>query len=380
MRCLESAQRLLHPTFCRVLPTLVVCVVLLEAGLRLTGHAPFNSTEGIYVGHGGGYRLGRNLNNRRETPSYSYTILTNDLGFRDKISGTRKLGSVPYIAWVGDSITFAMGVDYDQSFVGIFDAVAEGRGIESANLAVPGHRFTDEEDTLYEFLDNVAIKPSWVVVNFTAMGITTFEQPYDDIIVKDGDIFPKKGWLIPYARTSLQQKSSAYCFFRDGVRHVQARLHPEPSRSALDGVGELFTKKGPWGGRDAPARFEARLEHLDERIRQSGAVPIYVYMPSALDLRAKDFLAVPGHNATDYDFDMFLRLLQRHTERAGIRLVNLRPQVQKHQDAGERLLFTLDPHYNAAGNEVIGLALRDALLGDRGLIISEAVAARRGHS
>lgn len=348
-----------------VLPTLLVSIVLLEAGLRIAGRPPSNTTEGIYEQHGGGYRLRRNLTKVSRTPSFTHTIFTNDMGFRDRAPGPRTLGAVPYVAWVGDSITFANGVEYEESFVGVFDEQASKRGIESVNLAIGGHRFTDQEETLYEFLESIPVEPSWVVVVFTAMGITTFEQPYTDILVKNGYLFPAEGWLRPYVKVTLGNASAAYCFFRDGLRKVQARLFPRGSMAALQEL-DLFAKAGPWGGAEVPTRFEARLARLDERIRRSGAEPIYVYMPSGLDLRAKEFLALPGHDAADYDFGLFLKLLQDHADRAGIRLVNLLPVLQPHQDAGEQLTFVQDPHYTAPANRVIGQALVDALLGEAG--------------
>ena len=355
-------RRFLRATVFLVLPTLLVCLAILEVGLRVAGRLPSNTTYGIYEQHGSGYRLRRNLTKLTRTPSFTHTIFTNSMGFRDRAPGDRKLGTVPYIAWVGDSIAFGNGVEYEQSFVGVFDELAAERGIESVNLAVGGHRLTDQEEVLSEFLDTVPVRPSWVVVVFTAVGMTTFEQRYDDIFVKNGYLFPVKGWLGPYLTITLGNASSAYCFVRDGIRKVQGRFSSGDSKSKLQALESLFSKKGPWAGTEVPARFEARLVRLDERIRRAGAEPVYIYMPSSVDLHAKEFLAVPGRNEGDYDFEVFQELLRRHAERAGIRLVNLLPVLRSHQDAGEELAFMRDPHYNVAANRLIGLALRDALL------------------
>ena len=78
-----------------VAPTLILCVGLLEVGLRLAGRLPSNSTEGIYDQHGTGYRLRRNLTKLSRTPSFSHTIFTNDMGFRDRAPGHRTLGAGP---------------------------------------------------------------------------------------------------------------------------------------------------------------------------------------------------------------------------------------------------------------------------------------------
>jgi len=352
----------LRAVFVLILPTLLACIAMLEVGLRVAGRLPSNTTEGIYDQHGSGYRLRRNLTKLSRTPSFSHTIYTNDMGFRDRAAGPRTLGTVPYVAWVGDSITFGNGVEYEQSFVGVFDELASRRGIESVNLAIGGHRFSDQEETLYEFLDAVPVKPSWVVLVLTAMGITTFEQRYDYIFVKDGYLFPTKGWLAPYVTVTLGNESSAYCFARDGIRRIQQRLFPRPSKSALQTLDLLFTKAGEWAGTEVPARFEARLVRLDERIRRSGAEPVYVYMPTWLDLRTEEFLALPGKDAANYDFGIFLRMVRDHATRSGVRFVNLLPVLQARYDAGEQLAFSQDPHYNVSANRVIGETLSDVLL------------------
>ena len=294
------------------------------------------------------------------TPSYSHTIYTNSSGFRDRAAGPRALGPGPYVAWIGDSLTFGNGVEYDQTFVGVFDEAASLRGLASVNLAVGGHRLVDQEQVLAEFLDGAQARPGWVVIVLTAMGMATFEQVYDDVFVKNGYIFPAKGWLGPYLTITLGNSSSAYCFLRDGLRKAQARLLPGTVRKGLEPLAPLFQKGGPWAGAEVPGRLEARLTTLERRIRDAGAEPLYVYLPSSIDLHRQEFLA--GRDAGDFDFERFARLLRGHCARAGLKFVDLLPLLQAHYDAGEHLGFSGDPHYNVETNRIIGLALRDALL------------------
>jgi hypothetical protein len=356
-------RRTLRTAHLLVLPTVLACLAMLELGLRLQGKLPSNVTDGIFEQHGSGYRLRRNMTKVSRTPSFECTIHTNDLGLRDRAPGPRAL-SAPYVAWVGDSTTFANGVDWEQSFVGVFEAKAAPRGVEVVNLAVGGHRFSDEEEMLYDFLEGAPAKPSVVAVVLTAQGITTFEQRYSDVFVKNGYLFPAKGWLLPYVTVTLGNTSSAYCFFRDNLRNAQARVFSAGAGGAAE-VLELFSRESPWAGTEVPARFLARLERLDARIVAAGARPVYVYMPSSVDLRWKEFLRAAGRPAERYDFELYLGLLRRHCERHGIQLVNLLPLLQARHDAGERLSFAQDPHYNAAANALIGATLHDEILGVR---------------
>src|SRR5919198_5566645 len=131
-------RSILRNTLLFVVPTVLVCIGILEVGLRLFGRLPSNVTEGLFEQYRAGYRLGRNLTKFSRTPSYSNTVYTNEFGLRDRAPGPRNLERAPYIAWIGDSITFGNGVDYEESFVGVFGALAERRGIDVVNLAVGG--------------------------------------------------------------------------------------------------------------------------------------------------------------------------------------------------------------------------------------------------
>ena len=63
-----------------VLPTLVLCLTMLEVGLRLMGRAPSNVTHGIFEQWGHTYRLQANMNKQIRTASFSFTVNTNAYG------------------------------------------------------------------------------------------------------------------------------------------------------------------------------------------------------------------------------------------------------------------------------------------------------------
>jgi hypothetical protein len=344
-----------------VLPTLLVCLVMLELGLRATGRLPSNVTDGIFEQHGTTYRLRKNITKVSRTPSFTCTIDTNSYGLRDRAPGPRKLGPAPYFAFLGDSITFGNGVDYDDSFVGVFGRLAEKRGIDVINLAIGGHRFSEQADLLHDFMSSAPQQPSRVVIVFTKEFITGYERDLSGMFIKNGYIFVKDNWIIPYLTVTLGNASSSYCFFRDGIRKLQGRVSPPGSRAALEEL-EAYSKKNPWTDPAVAGRFEARLAKLDEEIRRSGATPVYVYMPVSRDLRSDELLAQTGMDPGSYDFLLYYKILERHSDKTGIQLVNLLPILQRYA-AGEKVSFMQDPHYNAGANRVIGQALYDAILG-----------------
>jgi hypothetical protein len=344
-----------------VLATVLVCTVLLEVALRAAGRLPSNTTEGLFEQHGSAYRLRRNLTKVSRTPSFVATIHTNNFGFRDRGPGARRLGPNPYIAWVGDSLTFGNGVDYDDSFVGVFGKLTQKDGIDVVNLAVGGYHFSECEEMLYDFLDSAPTLPAKVAFVFTATAVASFDERYSDVFVKDGYIFQKSGWAMPYVIITLGNGSAAYCFFRDALRRIQGRLLPSGRAGETQAV-QLFASGGPWAGAERPARFEARLARLEKRLRGSGVKLVYVYMPSFIDLSGPASVARGGLTASDYDFDQFRNLLRRHAERTATPFVDTTALLQAEYQKGTPLCFMNDPHYNAGTNRVIGKALYQALI------------------
>jgi hypothetical protein len=345
-----------------VAPTLVVCLVLLEVGLRLRGDLPSNATDGIFQAYGKTYRLRPGTTKLTRTPSYTCTVVTNSLGLRDATAGVHALGPAPYFAFVGDSITFANGVDYADSFVGTFARAAATQGLDVVNLAVGGHRLPDQEILLRDFLATAPRPPRSVVVVFTKEFITGFERDASDIVVKNGYLFSRDRWVLPFLAVWLGDRSAAYGFFRDGIRRVQGRITQANDKDLAAVFLEDFSRRSRWAHPATLAAFDARLDALDALVRRAGAAPIYVYMPVSRDLDADRFVATAGGRREEYDFRRFHDLLARHAARDGIRLLDLTPVLQRLQAAGERMTFMQDPHYTPPANRAVGEALAAALL------------------
>jgi len=345
-----------------VAPTLALCLLLLEAGLRLQGRLPSNLTDGIFESHGPTYRLRPRKTKLSRTPSFTYTIHSNDLGLRDRSAGPRVLGPAPYDAFLGDSLTFGNGVDYEETFVGVYAQQAAREGIEVLNLAMGGHRLGDQERLLVDILGSTPQKPARVVVVATKEFITGFEQDQQDLLILNGYLYSRRHWVVPFVTVTLGDLSAAYSFFRDGIRKVQGQVSPARSRAAALAFLEDFSNASPWAGGELPARLEARLQALDARIRGMGAAPVYVYLPIFRELVVDDFLALAGRSAADHDFRRFEKLVRMHASREGIAFVDLSPTARALHGQGAPVAFMQDPHYNATANLALGQALAQALL------------------
>lgn len=353
---LAQLQRFLRPVVGVILPTLLACAVVLEIGLRVKGRRPSNATDGIFVAHGDAYRLKPNQSKLSNTPSFSCTVHTNALGLRDAAPGPRPLAA-PYVAWMGDSATFANGVEYEESFVGLLGARWRPHGVEVVNLAVGGHHLHEQQELFRDFVQAAPHPPRSVVVVFTPQLLALFEERYHGLVVRSGYIFQNRNWLASYALVTLGNTSSAYCFFRDGARKLQARYLPADDGGGTAQLLGMYARSFPATAPEATRRMEDRVTELDDAIRAAGAAPLHVFLPTAIDLRATELLASSGLAERDYALHHYREALQRQSARTGVRLVDLTPALRAEYAKGKPLWFSQDMHYNPATHAVIADAL-----------------------
>ncbi len=344
-----------------VVPTLLVCVAMLEVGLRLRGVVPSNSTEGLFQPWGNTYRLRPNMTKLLRTSAFSCTIYTNSFGLRDEAPVLRDLSQKPYFVFLGDSITFANGVDWGDSFVGVFARAAARRGYAVVNLGHGGHRLGEQQAVLEDFVKAAPRPPARVVVVFTKDLITGFDRDPSNLIVKDGYLFQRDDWVLPYLKVKLVDASAAYGFFRDTIRAIQGRLSSATRESALEFLRD-FSRSTRWASPEMVRVFDDNLTRLDERIRGWGATPVYVFMPASPELAIDTYVAAAGRTVEEYAFDRFRDIVRGHARRAGVPFIDLRPRLQELQVTGEPLTFMNDPHYGPRANRVIGESLIAAML------------------
>lgn len=343
-----------------IIPTLVICLIILEFGLRVTGREPSNTTDGFFEQHGSSYRLKKNFSKTKRTPSHTFILNTNSYGFRDAKAGPREIGQRPYMVFLGDSMTFANGVNYEESFVGIVSESLAEDGMDVANLAVGGHFLKEQLEVLRDFMGQVDRSPAIVAICFTPPLIQGFDRSYSNILVKRGYLFRKDRWFLPFVRMMLGNISASYCFFRDNIRRIQATM---TSDGALDAHNRLavFAKDHPFYAPPVLQRLQETLREIDQLILRMGARPLYVYLPASPDLKLPSYLRTSQEPQESYDFQILARLLRTHCEADHIPFFDLYPTLKELEDSGKSLSFVLDAHYNASANLVIGETLYQAL-------------------
>ena len=339
-----------------VLITIIFCLTLLEIGLRISGHRPSNMTDGFFEKYGNSYRLKKNIKKITNWPSYSYITYTNSFGFRDKKIGERNPNNKPYIIFLGGSDAFGNGVNYEDSFVGIFAEAASKRNIEILNMAVGGHYFEDQKALFIEFMDNVSRKPSKVVLCVNPTIIYEFDWKRDDTLVKNGYLFSSKNWKIAYIKRIIGSSSSVYCFFRDNIRKMQTKYSDHDSILNKSFI-KYFKKNGHMFNPEKVKECEATLDIFDKYCRENNLTLIFLYLPLIDGFGLNELLIKLGKNPGDYDASYYEEMVKSYCEKRKLKLINATPVLKSLYEKGIQVRFKLDSHYNQYANRVVGTYL-----------------------
>jgi hypothetical protein len=345
-----------------IILTILLCLVILEIGLRLLGRQPTNMADGIAKQYGDSFKLKENVKKVIKFPAFSYTVYTDEYGFRDKTVGAKNLVGKPFCVFLGASDVFGNGLEYENSFVGIYAEAASRKGIETLNLAVGGHYFLDQESLLKDFISNTKHTPSVVFFCVNALHIPKFDQRNKNILVKNGYTIDRQGWQVAYLRLMAGNISSAFCLFRDAIRRIQERwLKYEVTEKSPEFL-QVYSKGNKIREPSRIKNFENYLAGFETFCRQNDIEIVYVYLPLSDSFRIKDMVKQIGADPDAYDAFFYEELMRSHCEKSKTKLVNVRPALQRYYEEGKELRFKLDPHFNAFANRIIGEYLIKELL------------------
>jgi len=351
-----------------VILTVLFCLIMLEIGLRAIGRRPTNMSEGIADQDGDSFRLKKNITKIMRFPAFSYTVHTNEYGFRDRSTGSVKLDGRPFAIFLGASDVFGNGVDFEDSFVGIFAAEASQNGWTVLNLAVGGHYFLDQEHLLREFMESTGRKPTAIFFCVNALHIPKFDQRNQHVIVKGGHVMNRNGWRNTYLRLLAGNASSAFCFFRDGIRRIQEKWFKYELNTKSPEFLDIFSSSNKMRSPERIKAFEEYLVGFESFCQRNDIELVYVYLPLSDSFRLDDMVRGIGGDPDDYDVSFYEDLMRSHCERTAQGLISVRPILQRSFDSSQALRFKLDPHFNAFANRVIG---NDLIRGARQLRLLE---------
>ena len=334
--------------------TLILCLIILEIGLRIIGRMPSNMTDGIYEQFGEIYRLKKNVKKTTNWPAYSYITYSNSFGFRDKASSKRDIVNNEYYVFLGASEVFANGVDFEESFVGIFADYSSQYKIEVLNMALGGHYFLDQEDLFKDFLNNVSRKPTKVFLCVNALHIPKFDRRNRHLVVKNGYILPENGWVLALIKTTIGNISSAFCFFRDGIREIQSQKFNFKVSNDTPEFIEIYSKQNRMRHPETIRKFEDYLNSFENYCQKNDIEVVYVYLPITDSFHLNDFVKQYSMDPEDFDTNYYDNYMNKYCQKRGIKYLNLRPVLKKYFDEDKELRFKMDPHYNLFANKIIG--------------------------
>jgi hypothetical protein len=337
--------------------TVLACLAGLEIGLRAVGRSPTNMAEGIADQYGDSFRLKKNITKTVKFPAFSYTVHTNEYGFRDASVGPKGLTGKPFDVFLGASDVFGNGVDFEDSFVGVFAQEASKHGIGVLNLAVGGHYFLDQESLLKDFIKDTGLSPATVFYCVNALHIPKFDRRNQNIIVKSGYVIDRDGWRFAYLRLMAGNVSSAFCFFRDGLRRIQERyFHYELNEKSPEFL-RIYNRKNPIRQPERLRQFSEHLAEFESFCRERSIELVYVYMPLSDSFKLEEMVRQLGEDPGAYDTSFYEDVMRSHCQESGRRLLNPRSALEQCYEGGKALRFKLDPHFNAFANKVIGDSL-----------------------
>lgn len=333
--------------------TLLACLGLLEIGLRVTGRFAGNPMECFYAPDRGGYRLQKNISTKVFWPAATFTVNTDQYGFRSRKPGPRDIGARPYFAVLGSSDTFGMGLNYDDSFVGVLARKLDSRQIDTVNMAVGGHMLDCQANILREFVQTSKSMPENVLICLNPLMISEFDQKYDWVIVHNGYLFPRHQWRMTYVKKILSNNVAVYDFFRNAFRNVQMRCFHKRDFDVAYWYGTYSITNSV----RSPQRTKEFLEHLknlEDYIRSLHATPICCFSPTVGGFRLNKLKAEGKLRGLQFDTEFYPDLIRDHCRREGIQFINTEPMLQELYDDGAKLNTQLDAHFNAATSRLVG--------------------------
>lgn len=392
-----------------LLASLLLCLLLLEAGVRLFAD-PAPGLRDI-AGEGLlwqpdsllGWAMQPHAHGRFERPEFATTIQTNSLGLRDDELAPQKAEDEIRILLLGDSVVAGFEVERDETLEAVLEAKLnshhDGVTYQVINAGCRGYG-TDQE-LLYLRERGLALQPDLVLLAFVPANdpennvtIHTrgrrFAKPYFDygadssLVLRGVPVPPQPGDAQQYspvlpaqaADTSapvqrplkrwLRQHVHSYSFLAQRLKNG-----PPALVALLQRLGLITPNTPPewvafYRAPEPPewrARWQISLDLIAEmqRLCRDHGIPYGVWMfPLKEQVYARDreiFLRTYGLDPREFDFDQPAKRLQRFSDRQGLPFLSPLPRFRELAATGERLHFAVDNHCNAAGHRVLAEAI-----------------------
>jgi lysophospholipase L1-like esterase len=311
--------------------------------------ALYRSTDGMFIADSELlFKIRPNYDAVVDHPDYHVRVKTglnlDGIGFRGG-----SLGGPAWAVAVGDSFTFGVGVEQEDTWVYL---LAKALGREIANLAIPAQGPAQYTRVLKHY--GFAIRPKLVFYGF-----------YFNDLDAANRFYRMKRTLIPVSRY-LRQYSALYNLVTESRPSVAADQPPTPqdapSVTADDGA-EQIRRTLERQNRNFEQRWQVTVKELDEALRVSQEAKIelvMLYLPSRWEI-SWDAIKARNRLPDSLDIDRLRRTVVEYCGARKIACLDLTPVLKHEARQGKELYFPVDGHWNQQGNRIVAEALQKFL-------------------
>jgi lysophospholipase L1-like esterase len=197
-----------------------------------------------------GYRLARNYSNG--------PFQTDEFGFRRRPNSQKPVARS--ILLLGDSIAFAGGVRYEESFASLVEKQLSqklGQQVAVMNSGTPGYN-TVQESILFKDLQK-SVKPNLVVLQFC---MNDFADPV--VLTPTSSLEASSSAGEDLSLIRLMYKSRAILFLKEQVKDME-KLYPERFPLALHYIHYVDKHSGWQRAKDAIVQIAGTAKQMDAR-------------------------------------------------------------------------------------------------------------------
>jgi len=300
-----------------------------------------------------GWTVSRDWRGGHVHSDYDVKYTTNGFGHRGVPVATAKQPGEKRYAYLGDSFTFGMGVNDDETFT---EVLASRGKVRHLNFGVPGYS-TDQEVLYAE--DKVARFEPDVVVLVVYLGNdlidnlapyplqVDFAKPYFEL--ENGNLAIRNTPVPRQPKPAALRARSFSSVVLQGVKTKQSLLGRSEILRRLGYRDRADDISGVLADNVEPSieLFDALLQRLDEGVRSMNAKLVVALLPG------RSFVHEPRGYSAQYQ-DYIRRLIMARLKKTDIGVLDLGSELRRQFDKGETdLYFPLDGHLTVNGHRIM---------------------------
>lgn len=349
----------------------IFTVILLEILVRLFSPQILVRTEGLFIPDPcRSFKLAPGFRGFEVSSEFSFPVIINSRGLRDREFETPKGPGVFRILVLGDSFTYGSGAEAGTTYPRLLEDLLNRDRIktrfEVINAGVSGYGTFHEKDFLVR--EGVGYAPDLLILQFYPDN-DLFENlhPFrlevqDDFLGKRSKQGPMRLW-IRTLKNWLRSHSHAYRLLGDRWHLLRIRLGMEGGFSAFS---DIYLKEGTRTARSAWQKTAGLLSDIHGFAKEHGIGFLMVFTPKNITLDGKmwkDYLAFHMADPSAVDRDIPRQTLRAFCSSEGIPLLDLTEHFGEMENPLD-CYWPKNGHWNSRGHRLVATWLYEFLKGE----------------